>query len=148
MKNIIPFKKDIIFKTNILSLGQLMELGYLIYMNGNVLYLRDQNNELLAQIEMSKNKMYKLNLVNSRAKCLKDYVEDSKDKLPEIPIKKIKVVGIPITFTSVPDNEKWLKKRKKPPKGGFNSGGPGRTRTDTPPSLTATCSFQDYYLAN
>ena len=31
-------------KTNILSLGQLMELGYLVYMKENVLYLRDQNN--------------------------------------------------------------------------------------------------------
>jgi hypothetical protein len=40
-----------------------------------IFYLRDQDNRLLAQVEMTKNHMFKLNLVNAQARCLKICVE-------------------------------------------------------------------------
>jgi transposase InsO family protein len=45
-------------------------------MKERTLYLRDQDNRLLAQVEMTKNCMFKLNLVNVQARCLKTCVED------------------------------------------------------------------------
>jgi hypothetical protein len=63
-------------KSNILSLGQLLERGYTIFMKERIIYLRDQDNRLLAQVEMTKNRIFKLNLVNVQAKCLKTCVED------------------------------------------------------------------------
>jgi hypothetical protein len=63
-------------KSNILSLGQLLERGYTVFMKERTLYLRDQDNRLLAQVEMTKNRMFKLNLVNIQARCLKACVED------------------------------------------------------------------------
>jgi hypothetical protein len=63
-------------KSNILSLGQLLERGYTVFMKERTLYLRDQDNRLLAQVEMTKNRMCKLNLVNVQARCLKTCVED------------------------------------------------------------------------
>ena len=49
-------------KSNILSLGQLMERGYSVCMNGRVLRLNDRNGKRVARVEMENNKMYKLNL--------------------------------------------------------------------------------------
>jgi hypothetical protein len=63
-------------KSNILSLDQLLERGYTVFMKERTLYLRDQDNRLLAQVEMTKNRMFKLNLVNIQARCLKACVED------------------------------------------------------------------------
>jgi hypothetical protein len=65
-------------KSNILSLGQLLERGYKVFMKERTLYLRDQHNRLLAQVEITKNRMFKLNLVNVQARCLKACVEDIK----------------------------------------------------------------------
>jgi transposase InsO family protein len=45
-------------------------------MKERTLYLRDQDNRLLAQVEMTKNRMFKLNLVNVQARCLKACIED------------------------------------------------------------------------
>jgi hypothetical protein len=55
-------------RSNILSLGQLLERGYMIFMKERILYLRDQDNRLLAQIEMTKKYMYKLKLINVQAR--------------------------------------------------------------------------------
>jgi transposase InsO family protein len=63
-------------KSNILSLSQLLERGYTVFMKERILYLRDQDNRLLAQVEMTKNSMFKLNLVNIQVRCLKTCVED------------------------------------------------------------------------
>jgi hypothetical protein len=51
-------------KSNILSLEQLLECGYTVFMKERTLYLRDQDNRLLAQVKMTKNRMFKLNLMN------------------------------------------------------------------------------------
>ena len=58
-------------KTNILSMGQLMENGYLVIMKDRVLKLRDKLGHLITRVEMKQNKMYKLEL-----RCLKLDVED------------------------------------------------------------------------
>ncbi|KAJ4769831.1 polyprotein [Rhynchospora pubera] len=63
-------------KSNILSLGQLLELGYTVVIKDRTLYLRDKNDRLIAQVEMTKNRMFKLNLMNVQAKCLKACVVD------------------------------------------------------------------------
>jgi hypothetical protein len=63
-------------KSNILSLDQLLERGYTIFMKERTLYLRDQDNRLLAQLEMTKNRIFKLNLVNVQTRCLKACIED------------------------------------------------------------------------
>jgi len=49
-------------KTNILSMGQLMENGYLVIMKDRVLKLRDKLGHLITRVEMKQNKMYKLEL--------------------------------------------------------------------------------------
>ncbi|KAI5431666.1 hypothetical protein KIW84_035723 [Lathyrus oleraceus] len=63
-------------KTNILSLGQLTEKGYSILMKERILYLKDKLGHLIARVEMERNRMYKLNLINIREKCLQVNVED------------------------------------------------------------------------
>ncbi|KAI5395610.1 hypothetical protein KIW84_061958 [Lathyrus oleraceus] len=57
-------------KANILSLGQLTEKGYSILMKERILYLKDKLGHLIARVEMERNRMYKLNLINVREKCL------------------------------------------------------------------------------
>ncbi|KAI5407971.1 hypothetical protein KIW84_053994 [Lathyrus oleraceus] len=63
-------------KTNILSLGQLTEKVYSILMKERILHLKDKLGHLIARVEMERNRMYKLNLINVREKCLQVNVED------------------------------------------------------------------------
>lgn len=63
-------------KSNILSMGQLMEKGYSVFMKNRVLQLKDNQGRLVARVEMTKNRMYKLNLRSVREKCLQVNVED------------------------------------------------------------------------
>jgi hypothetical protein len=63
-------------KNNILSLGQLLERDYTTFMKERTLYLRGRDNRLLGQVEMIKNRMFKLNLVNVQIRYLKACVED------------------------------------------------------------------------
>ena len=63
-------------KSKILSMGQLMEKGYSVLMKDLVLYLKDKSNILIAQVEMKKNKMYKLDLKIVQERCLKLDVKD------------------------------------------------------------------------
>ncbi|KAK8957926.1 hypothetical protein KSP39_PZI000959 [Platanthera zijinensis] len=64
------------FKNNILSMGQLMEKGYSVFMKNRVLQLKDNQGHLVARVEMGRNRMYKLNLRSMREKCLQVNVED------------------------------------------------------------------------
>ena len=64
-------------KSNILSLGQLFEKDYDIHMKNKKLYLRNNTNDLIAQVEMSKNKMFILDIRNDVAECFKAYVKDT-----------------------------------------------------------------------
>jgi hypothetical protein len=63
-------------KNNILSMGQLMENGYSIFMKDQMMHLKDKRGRLIARVEMAKNHMYKLNLRNIREKCLKINMTD------------------------------------------------------------------------
>ncbi|KAL4379471.1 hypothetical protein GQ457_02G032120 [Hibiscus cannabinus] len=63
-------------KSNILSLGQLLEKGYEIHMKDRCLWLRNQYANLIAKVSMSKNRMFVLNLKTINAKCLKASVEN------------------------------------------------------------------------
>jgi len=63
-------------KSNILSMGQLMEKGYSVLMKDRVLYLKDKSDRLIAQVEMKKNRMYKLDLKIVQERCLKLDVKD------------------------------------------------------------------------
>lgn len=63
-------------KTNILSMGQLMEKGYSVLLRDRVLHLKDKKGRLVTQVEMGRNRMYKLNLRSLQGKCLRVDVED------------------------------------------------------------------------
>ncbi|KAL4304010.1 hypothetical protein GQ457_10G012770 [Hibiscus cannabinus] len=63
-------------KSNILSLGQLLEKGYEIHMKDRCLCLRNQYDNLIAKESMSENRMFVLNLKTINAKCLKASVEN------------------------------------------------------------------------
>ncbi|KAL4361783.1 hypothetical protein GQ457_04G023210 [Hibiscus cannabinus] len=63
-------------KSNILSLGQLLEKGYEIHMKDRCLWLRNQYANLIAKVSMSKNRMFVLNLKTINAKCLKASMEN------------------------------------------------------------------------
>ena len=64
-------------KTNILSLGQLLEKGYDICMKNHNLSIRDGNRILFAKAPMTSTRMFLLNIQSDVAKCLKAYVKDS-----------------------------------------------------------------------
>ena len=63
-------------KNNILSLGQLLEKRYSILMEGKVMILKDKNGRTIAHIEMSQNRMFKLNLKNIQETCMQVKMED------------------------------------------------------------------------
>ena len=58
-------------KSNIFSLGQLLEKGYDIHLKDCNLFLRDDKGNLIIKVRMSKNRMFPLNIQNDVAKCLK-----------------------------------------------------------------------------
>ncbi|GJU58201.1 retrovirus-related pol polyprotein from transposon TNT 1-94 [Tanacetum coccineum] len=66
-------------KSNIISLGQLMEKGYSIYMKGRLMHVKDDEDRLIALVEMSKNRMFRLNLKNVLERCLQTQL---KEKVP------------------------------------------------------------------
>ena len=64
-------------KSNILSLGQLLEKGYDIHMKDYNLSIKDDKNNFIAKVPMSKNRMFLINIQNDVAKCLKACYRDS-----------------------------------------------------------------------
>ena len=64
-------------KSNILSLGQLLEKGYDIHMKYYSPFIRDGQGNLIAKKNMSKNRMFTLNIQNDVAKCLKACYKDA-----------------------------------------------------------------------
>jgi hypothetical protein len=49
-------------KSNILSMGQLMEKGFKIFMKKMTLHLKYSRGRAIAQVEMGENKMFEMNL--------------------------------------------------------------------------------------
>ena len=64
-------------RSNILSIGQLMETGCKIIMEGRTLWLKNHNGDLLVNVAMTNNRMFKLDLWTTESVCLKTCVEDS-----------------------------------------------------------------------
>jgi hypothetical protein len=58
-------------KSNILSVGQLMEKGFKIFMKNQTLHLKDIQGRQIARVEMRENRMFKLNLRRIEEKYLK-----------------------------------------------------------------------------
>ncbi|KAE8655248.1 hypothetical protein F3Y22_tig00117034pilonHSYRG01564 [Hibiscus syriacus] len=52
------------------------EKGYSVFMKGRMLHLKDKKSQLLALVEMAKNRMFKLNLRKVRDRCLQVNMED------------------------------------------------------------------------
>jgi hypothetical protein len=63
-------------KSNILSVRQLMEKGFEIFMKNRTLHLKDKQERQIARVEMGENRMFKLNLRRIKEKCLKVNKED------------------------------------------------------------------------
>lgn len=58
-------------KNNILSLGQFLEKGYDIHLKDHSLSIRDQRENLIVKVPMTRNRMFALSIQNDVAKCLK-----------------------------------------------------------------------------
>jgi hypothetical protein len=63
-------------KSNILSVGQLMEKGFKIFMKKKTLHLKDSRERAIARVELGENRMFKLNLQKIKQKYLKINKED------------------------------------------------------------------------
>ncbi|KAL8098673.1 hypothetical protein AgCh_031438 [Apium graveolens] len=63
-------------KNNIISLGQLVEKGYNIQMQDNFLIIKNQVRELIADVEMSKNRLFTLDMQTKMQKCLKSVIKN------------------------------------------------------------------------
>jgi hypothetical protein len=63
-------------KSNILSMGQLMEKEFEIFIKKRTIHLKDSRGRAIARVEIEENKMFKLNLQRIEQKCLKINKED------------------------------------------------------------------------
>lgn len=63
-------------KNNILSLGQLLKKGYNILMKVYSLLIRDNHDKMIANVQMTRNRMFLLNIQTDVAKCLKPCLKD------------------------------------------------------------------------
>ena len=58
-------------RSNILSVGQLLEKGFRVYSKGTKLSLEDKQGRIVASVEMAPNRMFKMNLGSLQTSCLK-----------------------------------------------------------------------------
>ena len=63
-------------KSNILSMGQLLEKGYSVSMKDRMMHLKDKRGQLIARVEMAKNRMFKLNSRNIKETCFRVDMND------------------------------------------------------------------------
>ncbi|KAM0985723.1 hypothetical protein ACFX13_013181 [Malus domestica] len=63
-------------KSNILSIGQLLQKGYVIHMEDMFLTLRNARRKLIARVQMSKNRMFPLKLNTKIGSCNIGVMED------------------------------------------------------------------------
>src|SRR5512136_253226 len=66
-------------KSNILSVGQLLEKGYKVYSKGTKLNLEDKLKKLVAGVEMAPNRMFKMNIGSLQTTCLKINTENKNE---------------------------------------------------------------------
>nr|GEV03304.1 hypothetical protein [Tanacetum cinerariifolium] len=63
-------------KSNILSVGQLLEKNYDIHFKDRSAIIKNHEGKLIAKVPMTKNEMFILNIQHDEAKCLKSCLED------------------------------------------------------------------------
>nr|GEY53646.1 retrovirus-related Pol polyprotein from transposon TNT 1-94 [Tanacetum cinerariifolium] len=63
-------------KSNILSVGQLLEKNYDIHFKDRSATIRNQEGKLIAKVLITQNQMFILNIQHDEAKCLKSCLED------------------------------------------------------------------------
>ncbi|KAK2980917.1 hypothetical protein RJ640_001701 [Escallonia rubra] len=63
-------------KSNIISLGQLLEKGYDIHMKDGALVIRNKDRELIAKVEMTKNRLFTLDIRSEMMRCMKSVIKD------------------------------------------------------------------------
>lgn len=62
-------------KSNILSIGQLLQKRYVVLMENNSLFLKDASGRLIAKVPMTKNRMFPLNLNTKNEMCFLGLME-------------------------------------------------------------------------
>lgn len=63
-------------KSNILSIRDLLEKGYIVHMEDNNLFLKDKGWRLIAHSKMAKNRMFLLQLNTDVQKCFLGVIEN------------------------------------------------------------------------
>ncbi|XP_038678783.1 uncharacterized protein LOC119980235 [Tripterygium wilfordii] len=67
-------------RSNILSIGQLLEKGHVLHMEGEYTELRTRENRLIARVRMSTNRMFPLRLNTMLVQCLATRLESESEK--------------------------------------------------------------------
>ncbi|KAL4298280.1 hypothetical protein GQ457_12G029150 [Hibiscus cannabinus] len=63
-------------KSNIISLGQLLEKGYEVQMKNQSLSLKNKNGELVVQVDMTQNRLFTIDIESGEVKCMKTAIKD------------------------------------------------------------------------
>ncbi|KAL4383277.1 hypothetical protein GQ457_15G009090 [Hibiscus cannabinus] len=63
-------------KSNIISLGQLLEKGYEVQMKNRSLSLKNKNGELVVQVDMTRNRLFTIDIESREVKCMKTAIKD------------------------------------------------------------------------
>ena len=63
-------------KSNILSVGQLLEKGYRIYSSGKTLCMEDRKGKMVVSVDMAPNRMFKMKIGMLQTRCLKINTEN------------------------------------------------------------------------
>ncbi|KAL4384578.1 hypothetical protein GQ457_15G010370 [Hibiscus cannabinus] len=63
-------------KSNIISLGQLLEKGYEVQMKNRSLSLKNKNGELVVQVDMTRNRLFTIDIESGEVKCMKTAIKD------------------------------------------------------------------------
>ncbi|KAL4387339.1 hypothetical protein GQ457_09G012280 [Hibiscus cannabinus] len=63
-------------KSNIISLGQLLEKGYEVQMKNRSLSLKNKNGELVVQVDMTRNRLFTIDIEYGEVKCMKTAIKD------------------------------------------------------------------------
>ncbi|KAL4273407.1 hypothetical protein GQ457_13G009120 [Hibiscus cannabinus] len=63
-------------KSNIISLGQLLEKGYEVQMKNRSLSLKNNKGELVVQVDMTRNRLFTIDIESGEVKCMKTAIKD------------------------------------------------------------------------
>lgn len=58
-------------KSNLISLGQLLEKGYEVHMKDRSLAIRNKSGELVVRVDMTRNRLFTLDIESGEVKCMK-----------------------------------------------------------------------------